>query len=76
AEERRPSRSEELYARLEWLAQRKELLAAVAADLESSAIGAMIKMAPDDPDRLLEEIAERLLAQVAEREAYLASLVG
>ncbi|MEV0274991.1 hypothetical protein AB0I22_01180 [Streptomyces sp. NPDC050610] len=76
AEERRSSRSEELYARLEWLAQRKELLAAVAAELENSAIGAMIKMAPEDPDRLLEEIAERLLAQVAEREAYLASLVG
>ncbi|MFE7115435.1 hypothetical protein ACFU99_08430 [Streptomyces sp. NPDC057654] len=76
AEERRPSRSEELYARLEWLAQRKELLAVVAAELENSAIGAMIKMAPEDPDRLLEEIAERLQAQVAEREAYLASLVG
>ncbi len=48
----------------------------MAAELENSAIGAMIKMAPEDPDRLLEEIAERLLAQVAEREAYLASLVG
>jgi rhodanese-related sulfurtransferase len=69
AEERRPSRSEELYARLEWLAQRKELLALVARDLEESAIGAMLKMAPDDPDRLLEEIAEQLLAQVSEREA-------
>jgi hypothetical protein len=74
--ERRPSRGEELYARLEWLAQRKELLAAVAAELESSAIGAMLKMAPEDPDALLEEIAERLLAQVAEREARLAELVG
>ncbi|MEV6314120.1 hypothetical protein [Streptomyces sp. NPDC051776] len=70
------SRSEELYARLEWLADRKEMLAAVAAELEASAIGAMLKMAPDDPDRLLEEIAEQLLAQVAEREAHLASLVG
>jgi hypothetical protein len=75
-EARRPSRSEELYARLEWLAQRKELLAAVAAELEDGAIGAMIKLAPDDPDQLLDEIAERLLAQVAEREAYLATLVG
>ncbi|MFD8543623.1 hypothetical protein [Streptomyces sp. NPDC059649] len=70
------SESEELYARLEWLATRKELLAAVAAELEESAIGAMIKMAPEDPDRLLEEIAEKLLADVAEREAYLAQLVG
>ncbi|MBH5335995.1 hypothetical protein IHE55_14845 [Streptomyces pactum] len=73
--ERRPSRSEELYARLEWLAARKEMLAAVAAELESSAIGSMIKMAPEDPDRLLEEIAEQLLAQVAEKEARLAELV-
>ncbi|MEU1944199.1 hypothetical protein ACFW95_31980 [Streptomyces sp. NPDC059474] len=73
--ERRASRSEELYARLEWLAERKEMLAAVAAELESSAIGAMIKMAPEDPDRLLDEIAEQLLAQAAEKETRLAELV-
>jgi hypothetical protein len=75
-EEWRPSRSEELYARLEWLAQRKELLAVVARDLEESAIGSMLKIAPEDPDRLLEEIAEQLLAQVSEREAELAGLLG
>jgi len=75
-EEWRPSRSEELYARLEWLAQRKELLALVARELEESAIGAMLKLAPDDPDRLLEEIAEQLLAQVGEREAELTGLTG
>nr|WP_206440941.1 hypothetical protein [Streptomyces scabichelini] len=75
-EEWQPSRSEELYARLEWLAQRKELLTLVARDLEESAIGAMLKIAPDDPDRLLEEIAEQLLAQVSEREAELAGLLG
>ncbi|MFJ8161877.1 hypothetical protein ACIRBY_13155 [Streptomyces sp. NPDC096136] len=68
-----PSESEELYARLEWLSQRKELLSMVAKELEDSAIGAMLRMAPDDPDRLLEEIAEQLLAQVSEREAELAS---
>lgn len=71
-----PSRSEELYARLEWLAARKEMLAAMAEELESSAIGSMIKMAQDDPDGLLEEIAEQLLAQVAEREARLAELLA
>lgn len=70
------SESEELYARLEWLAERKELLAAAASELEESAIGAMIKMAPEDPDALLDEIAEKLLADVAERETYLAQLVG
>lgn len=68
-----PGESEELYARLEWLSQRKELLSMVAKELEDSAIGAMLRMAPDDPDRLLEEIAEQLLAQVSEREAELAS---
>ncbi|WP_133911024.1 J domain-containing protein [Streptomyces sp. NBC_00582] len=74
--ERRPTPSEELYARLEWLAERKELLALVARNLEASAIGSMLKMAPDDPDRLLDEIAEQLLADVAKKEAELAELVG
>ncbi|GAA0294766.1 hypothetical protein GCM10010302_36800 [Streptomyces polychromogenes] len=69
-----PSESEELYARLEWLSQRKELLSMVAKELEDSAIGAMLRMAPDDPDRLLEEIVEQLLAQVSEREAELEAL--
>nr|WP_237506888.1 hypothetical protein [Streptomyces sp. SID8380] len=63
-----PSRSEELYARLEWLAQRKDMIAAAAHELEESAIGSMLRLAPDDPDRLIEEVAEQLLAQVAEKE--------
>ncbi len=65
-EEWKPSRSEELYARLEWLAQRKELLSVVARELEEGAIGAMLRLAPGDPDHLLDEIAEQLLTQVAE----------
>ncbi|MFC5851567.1 hypothetical protein ACFPZI_06850 [Streptomyces chlorus] len=72
--ERAPSAGEELYARLEWLAQRKELLTLVAKELEEGAIGSMLRLAPDDPDRLLEEIAAQLRAQVAEREAELAAL--
>ncbi len=68
-----PGESDELYARLEWLARRKELLSLVAKELEDSAIGSMLRMAPEDPDRLLEEIAEQLLAQVSEREAELAA---
>jgi hypothetical protein len=75
-EQRGPSPSEELYARLEWLARRKELLALVAKELEDGPIGSMLRMAPDDPDHLLDEIAEQLLAQVAERERELAELVG
>lgn len=74
--ERRPSPSEELYARLEWLAQRKDMLTLVARELEESAIGSMLRLAPDDPDGLLDEIAEQLLAQVEEKEAELRSLHG
>ncbi len=70
------SESEELYARLEWLAHRKELLTAVARELEESAIGAMLRLAPEEPDRLLDEVAEQLLAQVSQREAELAVLLG
>ncbi|MCH0538706.1 hypothetical protein I3F58_03845 [Streptomyces sp. MUM 203J] len=68
------SASEELYARLEWLARRKELLAELARELEESAIGSMLRLAPGDPDRLLDEVAEQLRAQVSEREAELAGL--
>lgn len=67
--------SELLYARLEWLAERKEVLTAMVREMEESAIGAMLKMAPDDPDALLDEIAEQLLEQVAERERELARLI-
>lgn len=74
--ERTPSPAEELYARLEWLAERKELLGVVVRELEESAIGSMLRLAPDDPDKLLEEIAEQLLADVAAREAELAELLG
>ncbi|MFG1805468.1 hypothetical protein [Streptomyces sp. NPDC049040] len=70
-----PGEAEVLYARLEWLAERKEMLSAVAAELDESAIGQMMRLAPDDPDALLNEIAEQLLTQVAQREARLAELV-
>ncbi|MFH8936279.1 hypothetical protein [Streptomyces griseosporeus] len=71
-----PTPAEELYARLEWLDRRKELLTTVQRELEESAIGSMLRLAPEDPDRLLEEIAEKLLADVSAREAELAELVG
>lgn len=74
-EEELPGEAEVLYARLEWLAERKEKLAAVAAELADSAIGQMMGLAPEDPDALLNEIAEQLLTQVASREARLAELV-
>ncbi|MFE9311434.1 hypothetical protein ACIQCF_03035 [Streptomyces sp. NPDC088353] len=74
--EQGPSRSEELYARLEWLARRKELLTVVAKGLEDGAIAGMLRLAPDDPDGLLDEIAEQLRKEVAEREAELAELLS
>lgn len=74
SEPARLTRAEELYARLEWLARRKELLADAAAALEGSAIGSMLNLAPDDPDTLLAEIATGLWDRIAEREAELARL--
>ncbi|MER5911937.1 hypothetical protein ABT124_15875 [Streptomyces sp. NPDC001982] len=74
--ERPPSRSAELYARLEWLSERKELLSLVARELEDSAIASMLRLAPDDPDALLDEIADKLRADVLEREAQLAELLA
>lgn len=70
------SRAEELYARLEWLSRRKEWLTQQVAEIEASAIGSMLKLAADDPDGLLEEIAEQLREQVAEREASYVELTG
>ncbi|MDT0342214.1 J domain-containing protein [Streptomyces litchfieldiae] len=67
--------AEELYARLEWLAQRKELLADAAAALEDSAIGSMLRMAGEDPDGMLDDIAAELRQRVARREAELAGLL-
>ncbi|MEU1487922.1 J domain-containing protein [Streptomyces sp. NPDC005752] len=75
APELRLSESEELYARLEWLSRRKELLTVLAQELEESAIGSMLRMAPEDPDRLLDDIGEKLLAEVSQREDELAGLV-
>ncbi|MFE1438435.1 hypothetical protein [Streptomyces sp. NPDC058739] len=74
--DRGPTLSEELYARLDWLARRKEMLSVIAKELEEGAIGAMLRLAPDDPDRLLDEIAEQLLTEVAKRETELAGLQG
>ncbi|WP_225824289.1 hypothetical protein [Streptomyces naphthomycinicus] len=74
--ERRPSPAEELYARLDWLSQRKELLGLVARELEEGAIAGLLRLAPDDPDGLLDEIAARLRADIVQRETDLAALLG
>lgn len=74
--EQAPSRAEELYDRLEWLARRKEMLTLVARELEDGAIAGMLRLAPDDPDSLLDEIAAQLRTDLAERESQLAVLQG
>ncbi|WP_445280082.1 hypothetical protein [Streptomyces sp. DSM 118148] len=74
--ERLPSHADELYARLEWLSQRKELLTLVARELEDGAIAGMLRLAPDDPDGLLDEIAGRLRADIEQRETELAALLA
>lgn len=70
------TRAEELAARLEWLASRKESLAVEAAELEAGAVGSMLQLAKDDPDALLEEIAADLHRKIGEREAELHRLHG
>ncbi|MEV7689520.1 hypothetical protein ACFW1F_04420 [Streptomyces bungoensis] len=74
--ERRPSPAEELYARLEWLTQRKELLTLVARELEDGPIAGMLRLAPEDPDGLLDEIAGRLYGDIEQRETELAGLLA
>lgn len=74
--EPRRSRGEELAARLEWLAQRKEMLAKAAADLQAGPLGSMLRLAPDDPDGLLADIAADLERKLAAREAELAALLA
>ncbi|GAB3119943.1 hypothetical protein GCM10027160_34940 [Streptomyces calidiresistens] len=64
-------RGEELVARLGWLAERRDLLAEIAASLEGGAIGSLLRLGEDDPDALLEEIAEGLRERIREREAEL-----
>lgn len=70
------SRGEELAARLEWLAQRKEMLAKAAADLQAGPLASMLRLAPDDPDGLLADIAADLERTLAAREAELAALLA
>ncbi|MCD0482244.1 J domain-containing protein [Streptacidiphilus sp. ASG 303] len=71
-----PDRTAWLNQRLAWLVRRIEQLAEEQVRLESGPMGRLLKLAPDDPDRLLEEIAEELLARSARRQAELERLLG
>ncbi|MFF7453653.1 rhodanese-like domain-containing protein [Kitasatospora sp. NPDC008115] len=71
-----PDRLGWLRRRLEWLTGRIGELAAEQVRLERSAMGELLALAPQDPDGLLTELAEQLLARAAARQAELENLLG
>jgi hypothetical protein len=72
-----PDRIGWLRRRLEWLAARIERLAEQRADLDRTPMGELLKLHPEDPDALLEQLADQLLAEVARRQRTLdAVLLG
>ncbi|MEU8136188.1 hypothetical protein [Streptodolium elevatio] len=71
-----PDRAEWLRGRLALLTARQQQLAAERETLLESPMGQLLALAPDDPDGLLEHLAEQLLARIDEREKELTSLLG
>lgn len=71
-----PARTEWLRNRLAWLMHRRTELATQRDELMQGAMGQLLQLAPQDPDGLLEHLADRLLFEVAEKEKVLGSLVG
>ncbi|MGW2249492.1 rhodanese-like domain-containing protein [Kitasatospora sp. NPDC001660] len=71
-----PDRLEWLRRRLEWLTAKIAETAAEQVRLERTPMGQLLGLAPQDPDRLLEQLAEELLAKAADRQAELARLLG
>jgi hypothetical protein len=69
-------RAEWLRSRLERLSARLRRLEALRAELTESPMGQLLMLLPEDPDALLEVLAEQLLATVAEREAELARVLA
>lgn len=70
-----PDRGEWLRQRLEWLTGRIAELATEQVRLEGTAMGSLLRLSPQDPDRLLEELAEQLLARAAELRGELERLL-
>ncbi|MET8699262.1 rhodanese-like domain-containing protein [Kitasatospora sp. NPDC058032] len=71
-----PDRLGWLRRRLEWLTGRIGELATEQVRLERSAMGELLALAPQDPDGLLTELAEQLLAKAAAQQAELERLMG
>jgi hypothetical protein len=71
-----PDRLDWLRTRLALLTARQSQLVAEREALLDSPMGQLLALAPDDPDGLLEGLAEQLLARIDEREKELAGLLG
>lgn len=71
-----PDRLEWLRTRLALLTARQEQLEAERNALMDGPMGQLLALAPDDPDGLLEHLAEQLLSRIEEQERELAGLLG
>ncbi|WP_161790238.1 J domain-containing protein, partial [Streptacidiphilus carbonis] len=71
-----PERVAWLRQRLDWLTARLNRIEAARAELVDSPMGQLLMLLPDDPDALLEVLAEQLLESVSTRQAELDRLVG
>ncbi|MFI8458015.1 rhodanese-like domain-containing protein [Kitasatospora sp. NPDC085464] len=71
-----PDRSDWLRRRLDWLTAKIAETATEQVRLELTPMGQLLALAPHDPDRLLEQLAEELLAKAADRQAELQRLLG
>lgn len=71
-----PDRADWLRRRLDWLTAKIAETATEQVRLEQTPMGQLLALAPQDPDRLLEQLAEELLAKAAERQAELERLLG
>ena len=71
-----PERLAWLRQRLDWLTARLRRIEETRAELADSPMGQLLMLLPDDPDALLEVLAEQLLESVSTRQAELDRLVG
>ncbi|GCD98308.1 hypothetical protein [Embleya hyalina] len=68
-------RGQWLRSRLAWLTHRRTELAGLREELMAGAMGQLLQLAPQDPDGLLEHLADQLLHDIAEKEKVLGTLV-
>ncbi|GAA3055282.1 hypothetical protein GCM10020229_78920 [Kitasatospora albolonga] len=71
-----PEREGWLLQRLDWLTVRIRNLAVEQVRLENSSMGELLRLAPQEPERLLEELAEQLLGRAAAQQAELDRLLS